>query len=185
MPDACKARLPVRVQKWKCPGSRGTPFYPQEQTSSGYPSMSVWCQLRTHATQQTAHHDPPPITPGRDPVSIFSGRLRASPEQGVVTTFWIFGRQPARAKLGGRSSLTSGTSLRWSNYRRRPPPPPVSIGADPQLSDLRARRNSSIGSVVAASVVALHKPIVASDRNVCLLETTISLAKDCLLITVQ
>ena len=33
-------------QKRKCPGLRGTPFYPQEQTSSACPGMSVWCQER-------------------------------------------------------------------------------------------------------------------------------------------
>jgi len=28
------------------------PFYPQEQTSSACPGMSVWCQQRTHAPQR-------------------------------------------------------------------------------------------------------------------------------------
>ena len=36
------------------PACAACPFYPQEQTSSGRSGMSVSCQQRTHAPQQTA-----------------------------------------------------------------------------------------------------------------------------------
>jgi hypothetical protein len=39
--------------------------------------------------------------------------------------------------------------------------------------------------VVIATVVALHEPIVTSGKNIFLMETTTSPAKDCLPITVQ
>jgi hypothetical protein len=32
------------------------PFYPQEQTSSACPGMSVWCHIRTYAPQQSCRY---------------------------------------------------------------------------------------------------------------------------------